>query len=494
MMPEAFTGPLARLESPLSIPTVRIRPGSSAFEVSLRPPGSKSLTNRAILLAALARGESTISHGLLDADDGQAMLGAVRGLGAHVELSASGVLRVRGVDGFRGVGNEVARAVTDVLDARDAGTVARFLAGAAVLGRSALVVDGSARLRERPMGPLADVLSKVGARIEYLERVGCVPMRITPPTSRGVPWPTLDLDSSMSSQFASALLLIGPWIPGGVTLRLTGEVASASYISMTLGLLGRLGANVLFSENRRILRVGPARPTGAHNGARPLGLDGFDLDIEPDASSATFFWAAAALVPGASVRILGVSNNSLQGDAGFPQLLERMGATVRTPGSLHANGLVFDLDGADESYLEITGGPVIRPILADVNDIPDSAVPLAVVAAFASGVSIVRGVRTLRVKESDRIAALGVELAKIGVRVTHPVSGDDDVMSITPPAGGVDLSEGAPPVVFDTHRDHRMAMALSLVGLRRPNVSISDPASVGKTYPSFWSDFSRLFT
>jgi 3-phosphoshikimate 1-carboxyvinyltransferase len=243
---------------------------------------------------------------------------------------------------------------------------------------------------------------------------------------------------------------------------------------MTLGLLARVGASVRSSEDLHVIRVGPAPSTDDHAPSR--GLNAFDYSVEPDATGATYFWAGAGIVPGARCRVLGLDEASLQGDARFPEVLGLMGVKVS-----HGPG-----------WIQTVGPPSLKPILADMSEMPDAAMTLAAVACFASGTSILRGLRTLHVKECDRIAAMYTELTRLGVTVQTPVQGDPDAMTITPPPGGLDCSPSAPPITFETYNDHRMAMALALIGLRRPNISIKDPACVGKTYPTFWKDFAKL--
>ena len=260
-------------------------------------------------------------------------------------------------------------------------------------------------------------------------------------------------------------------VAAGVTLRLLGHITSPSYIEMTLSLLEQLGAHLRTSEDLRVLRVGPMNPVDPH-------LPAFEYSTEADASGATYFWAAAALVPGARCAIDGVPIASTQGDAGFAKLLEQVGSEVLTGGDR------FTVRGNDDD---------IASLRIDMARMPDAVVTLAAVASFAKTPSIIRGVRTLRVKETDRIAALTKELAKVGVFVESPLDGDTDVMKITPPPQGIDCSRNVPAVEFDTYNDHRMAMALSLIGLRRPNVWINDPACVAKTYPTFWMDWAKLY-
>lgn len=450
------------LPDPLPIAPVRLAPGGSMIDLIVKPPGSKSITNRALLLAALADGRSVLRGALVEADDARRMIDALRALGAQVHISQDDTIIIEGVAGrWRPPDGGV------ILNLNNAGTATRFLAAAALLSPVPVTVDGNERMRQRPIGELADALETLGAVVEWLGEPGCPPMRIVPPARLG---DEVSFARTQSSQFISALMLVAPWLQYGLTIRLTAEPTSASYLRMSLELLAHLGAQVRTSADLRIIRVGRG------DGRSEPGLDPFELDVEPDASGATYFWGAAAILPGARVRIAGVGEHSMQGDALFPELLARMGAKV-TPAKDAAGSLICQ------------GPRRLKPIMADMSEMPDAAVTLAVVAAFAEGTSVLRGVRTLRVKESDRIAALATELGKVGVEVNSP-AGDDDTMTITPPAGGI--AESGERVEFDTYQDHRMAMALALVGLRRGNVWIRDPGCVGKTFPRYWDELARL--
>ncbi len=460
---------LDQLPDPLPIPSlVSGRQGNFAIEV--RPPGSKSLTNRALLLAALAHGTSELRDALVDADDARRMLAALQSLGAKIVEQGGGRITVQGVGGRWQIGPEGVE-----LNLNNAGTATRFLAAASLLAPGPVTIDGNARMRERPIGELGDILEQLGAQVEYGGKRGYPPMRVTPSDTGNAR--TLEIPTTRSSQFVSALLLAGPWLRGGLTVKLTGAVTSRSYVEMTVGLLSRLGANVRTSEDMRVIRVGPTSAT--EGGA---GLRGFVYDVEPDASGATYFWAAAALVPLASCKVMGLDEHSLQGDADFPDVLARMGVAVHR----HTGAK------AAESYVETRGPKQLSAIMADLSDMPDATMTLAVVAAFARGMSIFRGIGTLRVKETDRVQALKNELAKVGVKVESPVAGDMEVMSITPPPGGIDSSAGVPRVEFDTYDDHRMAMSMALIGLVRPNVFIRDPKCVNKTYANYFADFAKM--
>lgn len=471
--------PLNELPDVLPLPVLRRTP-RSMFRAEILPPGSKSLTNRAVLLAALADGTSILRSALLDADDAQRMLAALQQLGVGItrrpDPSGTETLEVRGV------GGRWQPTVSPLeLNLNNAGTATRFLAASALLSPAPVVIDGNARMRERPIAELADTLTALGARVEYLGKPGCPPLRITPPTA-ATRKASVDIPTTQSSQFISALLLIAPWLEGGLTIRLTGSITSASYVEMTVGLLHRLGATVKTSEDLHVLRVGSTPAT--ENGAR-RGLAPFTYEVEPDASGATYFWAAGALVPGAECRVMGLGGTSLQGDTDFPDELARMGVPVQK-----SEG---DPSSGSRASISTRGPNRLDAILSDLSNMPDAAMTLAVVASFATGTSILRGLGTLRVKETDRLAAIKNELTKLGVHCVNPVAGDRDVMTITAPANGIDCSPDCPPVTFETYDDHRMAMSLALVALRRPNVFIRHPQCVAKTYPTFWADFARLY-
>ncbi len=460
--------PLESLADPLPVPTLRSIRGQSPFSVTLRPPGSKSLTNRALLLAALAGGQSELRGALTDAVDTRVMVRALGELGTHIEVDGTNI-RVSGVGGRW---KPSSQAVT--LDLENAGTAVRFLAAACVLSPGPVVITGNDRMRQRPIGELASALGDLGASVESLGEPGCPPIRVTPPTSLPECGEVF-FEELPSSQFVSAVLLLGAFLPGGLSVELDGEATSASYVRMTLGLLDALGVSVRSSADLRVLRV------VSRGGVMATG---FNLDIEPDASGASVFWAAAASVPGARVTVAGVDEAGLQGDLMFPSVLSRMGAD--------ATSVSVD-DGHAMASLAVRGGGALSPVMADMRDMPDAAMALVVLAALAKGPSMIRGLQTLRVKETDRLHALKTELAKVGANMELDVHGEPGAVRIEPPVKGLDRSADAEAVVFDTYDDHRMAMALSLIALHRPNVSIADPGCVRKTYPGFWAELARLY-
>ncbi len=421
-------------------------PLSAPFRISLTPPGSKSLTNRALLLGALAQGSSTLSHAL-DADDTRAMRSALHALDVplHVE---SDTIHVTGGPGRLPGGGPV--------DVASSGTAARFLSAAALLAPEPVVIDGSEQMRRRPMGELIALLRALGARIEELRAPAHLPLRIHPLLTQQAD--TLDIGPTLSSQFISALLLVAPCLPRG--LRLTNSsrqpLTSPSYVAMTLGLMHEFGA-AIDAPTLDDIRISPA----------PYRACAYA--VEPDASSASYFLAAAALIPGSVCTIEGLGKNSLQGDVACADALMQMGA-----------GLTFGPD-----FISIIGHHDLHGIDIDLSGMPDVAMTLAVAALSARGQTVLRGLHTLRHKESDRLLALQRELTKFGAEVEIE---DDAILSIDPPRSPL-----TGRIEVETYEDHRMAMAFAVAGLRAPGgVHILNPACVNKTYPAFWETLATL--
>ncbi|MFU8871756.1 3-phosphoshikimate 1-carboxyvinyltransferase [Micromonospora sp. SL4-19] len=411
-----------------------VSPVSVPPDVTVRPPGSKSITNRALLCAALAVGRSSLS-GALFADDTQAMIDAVSALGAVVAADEpAGVVTVTGVDQRHS--EEAA-----LVDARQSGTTSRFILPAAALRAGRTVVDGSSQLRARPFGPLVEALRQLGAHVEDAAHPGLLPVAVTGPL-RGGP---VRLPGHLSSQFLSGALMAGPLMRDGLEVELTSPLVSVPYVTMTTAVMAAFGVTV------DGLRVAPGRyqPT--------------DYVIEPDASAASYFLAAAA-VTGGRITVDGLGTRSIQGDVAFADLLERMGARVERT----------------TDRLTVTGTGALRGIDVDMADISDTAQTLAAVAVFADTPTRVRGIGFIRGKETNRVAAIVTELRRAGIdAVEH-----DDGFTIRP---------GTPtPTRFATYDDHRMAMSLSLVGLRTPGIEIANPGCVAKTYPGFFTDLARL--
>ena len=417
------------------------------FTATLRPPGSKSLTNRALLLAALARGRSRLSNVLL-ADDSRVMLDAVRKLGFR--MSVDEAARVVEIDGAAGRIPQPAE-----LFLGNAGTAFRFLTAACCLGEGPYLLDGVPRMRQRPIGQLVEPLRQLGAEIDYLGERGFPPLRIRRGSSRGFAGGTVNMPPTLSSQFISALLQVGPLCDHGITLNFDGPIISLPYVQMTLALMQRFGARCTAADDWSSIRVEPQPYIGG------------DYDIEPDASNASYFLAAAAITPGSTVTIEGLGRASLQGDVGFGQLLGQMGADVEI---LH-------------DRIIVTGPDRLDGIDVNLNHMPDMAQTLAVVALFADGGTVMRDIGNLRVKETDRLAALQNELTKLGA--DPRIEGDDFYVDIKTPGK-------LRPAAIDTYDDHRMAMAFAIAGLRCEGVTINDPACVNKTFPDYWQYLERL--
>ncbi|MGP1347611.1 MAG: 3-phosphoshikimate 1-carboxyvinyltransferase [Phycisphaerales bacterium] len=456
--------PLDRLPDPLLVPCA----GGAAIDASFVPPGSKSLTNRVLPLAALGSGVGVIERALLDADDAQRMIGALRALGVRVEPErAGGVLRVHGVEGRW---RQPAGGVT--LDLGNAGTATRFLGALACLGDpagGAITIDGNARMRERPIGELVDMLRSIGVRVEEIGRNRCPPIRVHPVGDLGGLGCELEVGATASSQFVSAMMMLGSFLPRGLRIRFGAPATSAAYIEMTIGLMRRLGVAIEGDPSGEVLVRG-WEGRGARGGV-PVDLR---YAVEPDASNASYFLALGAAIPGASVACEGLGD-SLQGDARFAEWLERMGARV-------------EVDGTTDS-IRVVGGAALRGIEAYGSLMPDAAMTLAALATLAKGATTIHGLRTLRVKETDRLAALRTELGKTGaaVEIFSERGGADEGLRIVPPSGGIVRGAGAPGISFDTYDDHRMAMSCAIVAAVRGNARINDPRCVAKTYPSFWS-------
>jgi 3-phosphoshikimate 1-carboxyvinyltransferase len=409
---------------------------------SIRVPGSKSLTNRALPIAAWADGSSRLT-GALESDDTRVMVDALRTLGITVEHDpAAAVIRVEGC-----AGEVPARDAS--LDLANSGTSLRFLSAMLATARGTFRLDGAPRMRERPIADLLAALNALGARARSDRGNGCPPITIEAGGLRGG---YACVKGDISSQFASGLLMALPYASDPTQLEVKGTLVSRPYVAMTFSVMDAFGVTVARREFRRF-------------DIHPAPYRGRDYAIEPDASAASYFFALAALT-GGTITVDGLGTSSVQGDMQFVDVLEHMGCTVsRAP-----------------FRTTVTGGP-LRAVDVDMNALSDTVMTLAVVALFASGVSRIRNVAHIRHKESDRVAALATELRKLGAVVDeHP-----DGLVIDPPAAGQ-----LQPARIATYDDHRMAMAFALAGLLIPGVEIDDPGCVAKTYPGFWSDLDRV--
>lgn len=406
-----------------------IEPIVGALDVDLVLPGSKSITNRALITAALADGVSTL-RGVGLSDDTHAMIGALANLGVICEIADDGTTVT-----VHGRGSALAEP-SEPLDANMSGTSARFLLPVlAIVGSGTLT--GHEQMQGRPMGPLVSALEDLGAMISS----HTLPMTV----ESGATGSSVEIDATVSSQFISALLLSAPAFDGGLTVTLVGEPVSSPYVDMTIAVMGSFGASVSVAGN--VITVSPG------------GYTGTDYSIEPDASTATYPLAAAAIV-GGRVKVLGLGRTAIQGDAEFAErVLRPMGATVRVK----------------DNSIEVRGSGIVDAVDVDLGDMSDTAPTFAALAAKAAGTSSVTGIGFIRTtKESDRVKGCVDELNRVGVSATL----DDDGFTVT---GGPHQNT---PV--HTYEDHRMAMAFALVGLADGPITIEDPDCVGKTFPGFW--------
>ena len=410
-------------------------------DASVVLPGSKSITNRALLCAALADGRSVIEGALL-ADDTKAMIGAIGALGAGCSVDAAADRMV--VDG---VSDLASLATGTRLDCRMSGTTARFMTPLAAALPGSTVIDGDPQLRGRPMADLVGALGRLGVQVDSLSEPDHLPLRVTGP-SRAT---TVELPGDVSSQFVSGLLMAAPLTESGLTVSITTEVVSRPYVDMTVAVMTTFGASIEIVDDST-WRV-------AGGGYQPV--DGYV--VEPDASAASYFLAAAAMT-GGRVRVEGLSRASVQGDVTFADVLAVLGAQA---------------DWTEDS-VEVTGDRLVGASV-DLRDLSDTAPTLAVVAALADGPTTITGVGFIRGKESDRIAGPVAELDRCGVPAEET-------------ADGFVVRPDGPPhaATIHTYDDHRMAMAFALLGLVVPGIEIEDPDVVAKTFPDFFAALDQL--
>jgi 3-phosphoshikimate 1-carboxyvinyltransferase len=428
----------------VALPDVRvIVPLPAPPDAVVAVPGSKSLTNRALVLAALADGSSRLTNALF-ADDTVVMVEALRRLGFAVDVDERALqMRVEGRGG-------VIPAATADLFVGGAGTAARFLTAMTCLGSGRYRLDGTARMRERPIGDLVDALTTLGASVTATR--GSLPLLID---ARGLRGGRTVIRGDVSSQFVSAMLMAAPYAAGDVELIVEGHLVAAPYVAMTLAAMAAFGIEVEHDDLRRFL-------VRAGQRYRPR-----DYAIEPDASGAAYFFAAAAIT-GGRVRAPGLSSASLQGDTRFVDVLAQMGCRVeRAPDALTVQG-----PGPP--------GSMLRGVDVDLGAMSDQAMTLAAIAPFADGPTRIRGVAHIRHQESDRLAATAAELRRLGQEVEE----FDDGLAVTP--------QPVRPAVVQTYTDHRIAMAFAITGLRAPGIAIADPGCVAKTFPDFFDRLERL--
>ncbi|MEW6659377.1 MAG: 3-phosphoshikimate 1-carboxyvinyltransferase [Thermodesulfobacteriota bacterium] len=413
-----------------------IKPVDSVH-ATLTLPGSKSYTHRALVAASLAQGESLLTNAL-DAEDTRLTAQALAQMGAGIDWREDGV-RVQGTGGRW-------QPVTEPIYLGNSGTSMRFLTALAALGQGEYRLSGSPRLCERPQGELLAALAQLGVTAHSERGDGCPPVIV----QGGLRGGKAILSGAISSQYLSALLFISPLSPQGAEIEITGDLVSRPYVDLTLDVLGDFGISY-YREGYRYFHL-------------PGGQCYLPLDyaIEADASSASYFWAAAALTHG-RVTIANLSRDSIQGDVGFVKVLEDLGCRI----------------SSGEAGLTVEGGP-LQGVEVDIAAMPDLVPTLAVLAAFAQGETVITNAAHLRHKESDRLAAVAAELQKMGIAVRE-----------TP--DGLVITGGQPHgAVIDTYQDHRLAMSFAVAGLKAPGTVINDPDCVAKSFPEFWDYFAKL--
>jgi 3-phosphoshikimate 1-carboxyvinyltransferase len=446
-----------RDDHPSLVPSVELVPGGRV-DGTIRPPGSKSLTNRALICAALAHGRSILT-GALRSEDTEVMIEALRAIGVQIDIADAGrTLTINTTS--RPVGT---RGSVDLFVA-NSGTSIRFLTAVLSAAGGHYLLHGVERMHQRPIGDLVDAIKPVmRGEIEATSSGRCPPVRIS---SGGWNGRDIEVAGSVSSQYLSGLMMAAPIAQqmlesdAAIRIRLTGELVSRPYVEMTAKVMRAFGADVkLVSEDS------PSGPVLAVE----IGTGeywGTDYAIEPDASAASYFWAAAAIT-GGRINVEGLSRDAIQGDVGFCDVLAQMGCDVQSDGE----------------RMTVVGRP-LSGVDVDMNMISDTVQTLSVVALFADGPTRVRGVAHNRFKETDRIGHLARELRELGATIRE----HDDGLTIDPPADKSKL-HGA---TIETYHDHRMAMSLSLAGLRIPGVRVLNPACTSKTYPEYFADLQQL--
>jgi 3-phosphoshikimate 1-carboxyvinyltransferase len=421
---------------------IDITPAARPIDATVKVPGSKSITNRALLIAALAQGDSVLS-GALQSDDTGYMATALNQLGLSVQLDATGERFL-----VTGGGGTFPAAKADLF-VGNAGTAMRFLTAALTLGRGSFRIDGVPRMRKRPLAPLINALRDLGANVVSEEGTGGPPIVVE---ASGLSGGVCQMTGDQSSQFFSALLIAAPCARNGVEIIVEGDLVSKPYMTMTAKVMRDFGVKVELDE------------VGWRSFSVPLGQQytGRNYLIEPDASNASYFFAAAA-VTGGRVRVDGLGVDSTQGDLHFVDVLEQMGARVTIA----------------SDYVEVIGPKdgKLAGVNVDMNAISDTAQTLAAIAPFAAGPTTITGIHHARLKETDRVGAVVTELRKLGQSVEE----HEDGLTITP--------RPVTPASIETYDDHRMAMSFTIAGLRAPGVRILNPGCVAKTFPDF---FDRL--
>jgi len=411
---------------------------------SITLPGSKSLSNRVLLLAMLSEGETFIEN-LLDSDDVRRMIDALAKLKiSYEENRPNKKIRVKGEKG---------RIPVDKADLflGNAGTAIRPLTAALTLGHGQFVLDGIERMRERPIQDLLDGLYQLGAQVRSINNTGCPPVEII---ANGLPGGITELSGAISSQYLSAILLTSPYAQTPVEIRIKDHLVSIPYVEMTIRQMNRFGVNVDVSEDFKSFHINAPQ---SYKSPKTYFVEG-------DASSASYFLAGAAIT-GGTVTVIGCGTDSLQGDAQFAKIMEMMGAEVQW----------------EANQITVRGSGNLKGIDVDMNEMPDAAMTLAVAALFAKGTTAIRNIYNWRLKETERLKAVSSELKKLGATVEE----GEDYIIIEPP-------EKLLSAEIATYDDHRMAMAFSLAACGEVPITILDPSCVSKTFPDYFDQLSKL--
>lgn len=423
--------------------TQKLLPKVNSVEGEINLPGSKSLSNRALLLAALAPGQTTLLN-LLRSEDTQRMFEALTQLGVSLTMNDDwSRCVVSGHDGLFQAPNE------HKFFLGNAGTAIRPLTSILAMMQGNFIVDGDQYMRERPINHLVEALKQLGASFEYLGEENCPPLRVIGGSIRGG---KVEIKGDISSQYLTSLLLALPLAPKDSEVSVIGEQVSKPYLDLTLDIMSKFGVNARH-ENHQYFTI---------PGGQSYQSPGTYL-IEGDASSASYFFAAAAIA-GGTVRVNGIGSNSVQGDIEFLDAIEAMGAVV----------------SRQSDSVEVSGG-ALKGIDMDLNHIPDAAMTIAAMALFAEGTTIIRNIYNWRVKETDRMFAMATELRKLGATV----EAGHDYIVIEPP-------EKIQSASIDTYGDHRIAMCFSLASLSDAEITINNPEVTAKTFPDYFDVFASI--
>ena len=421
-------------------PSLRITPITHALDATVRVPGSKSLTNRALLIASLANGTTRLTNALFS-DDSRYFAKALQTLGFDVRLD-----EVNHEMTVTGLGGKIPANKAELFIG-NAGTAARFLSAFLTLGNGEYILDGEPRMRERPIGDLIDSLTQLGAKLEATNN--CPPVKII---ANDLPGGKTKIAGNISSQFLSALLMVAPYAKSPIEIEVVTELNSKPYVDMTIAIMQGFGVQIERCDYSKFI-IHPAKYSALSAYA-----------IESDASAASYFFAAPAIC-GGTVRVENISRKSVQGDIEFLDVLQKMGCAVTESDNSITVHRPSSLVGVD----------------IDMRDIPDTAQTLAAIAPFASSPTRIRGIASARVKETDRVSATCAELKRLGVQVDE----HEDGVTIYP-------CQTFRPATIQTYNDHRMAMAFSLIGLHFDGVTIENPSCVSKTFPNYFEVLESL--